>query len=258
MGLSRRAGTGTTRITRRIPQSEAIFRRRSTNWQREVFNAGQFACDRALFANFAALHETAHAPGNRETCLYPIGDQPGINLLRLLSGVPLSNVTLPPVSMESTWAGDYADADYESYWREADKRPYLIHWAGVSMHTPRPINDLFYRHLTPDELDEWHAQLQARASAPQGLRPRLRTRQTPGLARVGRLGGRVKAEKSPRDVHPFGQSRGKQKRPPKDESVEKSRRLPGPFAFRCQPTQPPIRVSSSASTWARRTPPWRS
>ena len=154
-------------------QSEAIFRRHSTNWQKEVFNAGQFACERPLFGSFDALHDTAHAPDYRETCLYPIGDQPGVNLLRLLSGVPLTNLTLPPVGMESTWAGDYADAEFESFWREEGKRPYLIHWAGVPMQSPRPIHDLFYRHLTPAELDEWHEQLNARASVRQGLRPHL-------------------------------------------------------------------------------------
>ncbi len=154
-------------------QSREMFRRSSTNWQREVFNAGQFACDRPLFENFETLHRVAHAPEHRETCLYPIGDQPGINLLRLVSGVPISNVTLPPVNMESTWAGDYHDEDYERFWRDENRRPYLIHWAGVSMASPRPIHELFYRHLTPAELDEWHAQILTRASSPQGLRPRL-------------------------------------------------------------------------------------
>ena len=156
-----------------IPQSDAIFRARSTNWQREVFNAGQFACDRPLFSSFETLHQVAHAPEHRETCLYPIGDQPGINLLRLVSGVPLTNLTLPPMNMESTWAGDYAEANFESYWREDGKRPYLIHWAGTPMHSPRPIHDLFYRHLTETELEEWHAQLSARMSTRQGLRPHL-------------------------------------------------------------------------------------
>ncbi len=157
-----------------IPSSEAIFRRRSTNWQREVFNAGQFACDRPLFADFAALHDAAHAPEHRETCLYPIGDQPGVNLLRLVSGVELCNLTLPPLGMESTWAGDYADAGFERFWHDEVRRPYLIHWAGVPMQSARPIHDLFYSYLTPAELDEWHADLNARASVRQGLRPRLR------------------------------------------------------------------------------------
>ena len=142
--------------------------------EREVFNAGQFACDRPRFADFAALHDAAHAPEHRETCLYPIGDQPGVNLLRLVSGVELCNLTLPPLSMESTWAGDYADASFERFWHDEPRRPYLIHWAGVPMHSARPIHDLFYSYLTPVELDEWHADLNARASVRQGLRPRLR------------------------------------------------------------------------------------
>ena len=154
-------------------QSQALFRKHSTNWQRGVFNAGQFACDRPLFASFEALHALVHAPEYTETCLYPISEQPGINLLRLLSGVPISNVTLPPVCMESTWAGDYRDADYAAYWRDETKKPYLIHWAGAHMHVPSPIHELFYRQLTPAEREEWDEQVRVRALPPKGMRPHL-------------------------------------------------------------------------------------
>ena len=166
-GLWREPGPAVT------AQSRALFRRRSTNWQREVFNAGQFACDRVLFADFDALHRAAHAPEHKETCLSPLNDQPALNLLRLAAGVPVRNVTLPPGSMESTWAGDYPDEGYERFWTDPERQPYLIHWAGVSMLSPRPIHELFYRHLTPPELDEWHAHVRTRPAAAQGMRPRL-------------------------------------------------------------------------------------
>ena len=166
-GLWREPGPAVT------AQSRALFRRRSTNWQREVFNAGQFACDRALFADFDELHRVAHAPEHKDTCLSPLGDQPALNLLRLASGVPVRNVTLPPGRMESTWAGDYPDEGYERLWTDAERRPYLIHWAGVPMSSRRPIHALFYNHLTPAELDEWHAQVRVHAANPHGLRPRL-------------------------------------------------------------------------------------
>ncbi len=166
-GLWREPGPTVTK------QSRALFRRRSTNWQRDVFNAGQFACDRALFADFDELHRVAHAPEHKETCLSPLGDQPALNLLRLASGVPVRNVTLPPGRMESTSAGDYPDASYERLWTDEESRPYLIHWAGVPMSSRRPIHELFYRYLTPAELDEWHAQTRVRAAMAPGMRPRL-------------------------------------------------------------------------------------
>ncbi len=154
-------------------QSRALFRRCSTNWQKEVFNSGQFACDRALFADFDALHRAAHAPEHKETCLSPLSDQPALNLLRLVAGVPVHNVTLPPGNMESTWAGDYLETGYERLWADPERQPYLIHWAGVSTLASRPIHEIFYQHLTPSELDEWRMQVRTRAAAPQGMRPRL-------------------------------------------------------------------------------------
>ena len=78
---------------------------------------------------------------------HPAGEGPGANLLRLLSGVELTSLTLPPHHMESSWAGDYPDEGFEAHWSEG-RRPYLIHWEGVSMRTARPIHELFYRHLT--------------------------------------------------------------------------------------------------------------
>ena len=157
------------------PQARPIFRRASTTWQRLLFNSGQFACDRPMFDDLPALRRAAEDPAHAATCFYPLTDQPGVNLLRLVSGVPLSNMTLPPVSMESTWAGDYDDADYaETFWRDETRKPYLIHWAGVPMHVERPIHELFYQRLTPDELAQWHAQVRAKASADGGWKNRLR------------------------------------------------------------------------------------
>ena len=155
------------------PESEPRFRRASTVWQQTVFNSGQFACDRPLFADFQALRRVAEAPENAGTFFGWQTDQPGLNLMRLVSGAPIRNVTLPPVSMESTWAGDYHDAKYESYWQDTARRPYLIHWAGVPMQVERPINELFYHYLTPAERDEWHAQIRSKTVSGQKLRPRL-------------------------------------------------------------------------------------
>jgi hypothetical protein len=124
-----------------------------------TFNSGQFACDRALY-DFEGLKRTATKFA--ATCLRgPYPDQPALNLLVHESGVEISNLTLPPHRMESTWAGDYAGA-YDNFWRDAARKPYLIHWAGTAMDAPRPINKLFYDFLTAAEKAEWDAQVAAK------------------------------------------------------------------------------------------------
>jgi hypothetical protein len=161
-------------------QTDAIFRRHSTNWQSRIFNAGQFACDRPLFASFAALRAAVEDPAHVASVLNPITEQPGINLLRLLSGVPMSNLTLPPVNMESTWAGDYLDADFARDWQRekpgenGGRQPYLIHWAGMPMDQESPIHELFYAQLSAAERAEWDEQVRVRAAAPVALRTHLR------------------------------------------------------------------------------------
>lgn len=155
-------------------QSHEIFRRRSTIWQRWVFNSGQFACDRPLFSDLATLRRVASAPEHAHTCLRLPYEQPGVNLLAVLSDVPMTHLTLPPTCMESTWAGDYDDADFRRYWQNEATAPYLLHWAGVAMHDARPIHELFYDFLTCDELQEWHAQTAARAAREHSLAGRAR------------------------------------------------------------------------------------
>ena len=78
------------------------------------------------------------------------------------SEVNVTNLTLPPQCMESTWAGDYPD-DYEHYWSEEQRKPYLIHWAGLPMDVPRPIHQIFYNFLTPAEKAEWDEQVRQRS-----------------------------------------------------------------------------------------------
>ena len=136
--------------------------KKSTNWQRLVFNTGQFACDRTLY-EVDQLIETAMNPEVVETCVHcPHHEQPGLNWLVWLSGVEITNLTLPPFNMESTWAGDYPE-DYKRYWSDPQRHPYLIHWAGTRMDVPRPINQIFYDFLTTDEKAEWDAQVNAKS-----------------------------------------------------------------------------------------------
>lgn len=139
-------------------ESRRIISQKTTTWQKSVFNAGQFACDRILFG-IEELKAVAMQPDFVETCIkFPFHDQPGLNLLVFNSGVEVTNLTLPPICMESTWAGDYPD-DPEPYWTVMERKPYLIHWAGTPMDVPRPINEIFYSFLTQAEKAEWDEQV---------------------------------------------------------------------------------------------------
>jgi hypothetical protein len=131
----------------------------TTGWQTRVFNAGQFACDRALYS-FAQLNDLCCDPRYTDTCLkLPFHDQPGTVLLANLSGVRIYNLTLPPVSMESTWAGSYPDDTFAAYWQDESRKPYLLHWAGCDVTLGRPIDQLFIRYFTKNESEQWDQEL---------------------------------------------------------------------------------------------------
>ena len=115
-------------------ESERLMSQKTTTWQKNVFNAGQFACDRPLF-DVEELKAVAMRPDIVKTCM-----------------------RFPPSCMESTWAGDYP-ADYEHYWTDPQRKPYLIHWAGTRMDVPRPINQIFYNFLTQAEKAEWNEEV---------------------------------------------------------------------------------------------------
>jgi hypothetical protein len=142
-------------------QSLKILKQKSSSWQKLVFNAGQFACDQAIYS-IEKLKETAASEAFISTCLeLPFHDQPGMNLLVNTSGIGINNLTLPPFNMESTWAGDYKEPDYRINWN-AQNQPYLIHWAGCSITGERMIDELFFNLLYKDELNEWNKNSQSR------------------------------------------------------------------------------------------------
>lgn len=156
-------------------QSRQILVRNSTNWQKDVFNAGQWASDRVLFT-FDELKNRCELPEFRDTCLtFPFNDQPGVNMLVNSTGVPIHNLTLPPWNMQSTWAGDYPN-EYQQYWKTPEVTPYLIHWAGVRMEDSRPIDELIEKQLSSAELTEWREQISymARQRKRQAARFRVR------------------------------------------------------------------------------------
>jgi hypothetical protein len=79
--------------------------------------------------------------------------------------------------MESTWAEDYDEADnYEDYWRDETRKPYLIHWAGCDMWLPRTIDRLFTQYFSAAELEEWREEVITRAHREIRLRSSLRQR----------------------------------------------------------------------------------
>jgi hypothetical protein len=86
-------------------ESLLFFLAQTTVWQSKIFNAGQFACDRPLYT-VETLKSVAMHLDFIETCIrFPHHDQPGLNLLVWNSEIEISNLTLPPVRMESALLG---------------------------------------------------------------------------------------------------------------------------------------------------------
>jgi hypothetical protein len=143
-------------------ESYLILKEKTTCWQKYIFNSGQFACDQALYTE-EELKRTCLDPRYADTCLrHQYHEQPGIVLLANLADVPIHNLTLPPVGMESTWAGDYEEENYEHYWRDESRKPYLIHWAGCYVSKPLAIDRLFTQYLTAAEREEWTREVAVR------------------------------------------------------------------------------------------------
>jgi hypothetical protein len=135
-----------------------LLKKNTTIWQKKVFNSGQFACDKILY-NKITLQEVCKAADFIDTCIYFEGlkqkhEQPGLNMLVNNACIQITNLTLPPYDMESTWAGDYND-EYEKYWKEESSKPYLIHWAGLLIDGSRKIDDLFIKYLNVQERILW-------------------------------------------------------------------------------------------------------
>jgi hypothetical protein len=150
-------------------ESLKVLKKITSGWPARVFNAGQFACDQALYS-IEELKEKCADPRYAHTCFN--FDQCGTVLLVNLSQVKISNLTLPPVSMESTWAGSYEDENFEEYWTDESRKPYLLHWAGV--HWPVPVDRLFNDFLTPNEREIWAAQVEQKYQKRHSLMNRLR------------------------------------------------------------------------------------
>ncbi|MDJ1483153.1 hypothetical protein QNI16_21830 [Cytophagaceae bacterium YF14B1] len=142
------------------PDSLPLLRAKSTLWQRNCFNSGQFACDEVIYT-IETLKEACIKPENISTCITfkdTNHEQPGFNLLVNISSVPIYNLSFPPALIESTWAADYPD-DYMKYWKKEGSKPYIIHWAGLRVDGSRPIDQLFFNYLTEKEKEQWFESL---------------------------------------------------------------------------------------------------
>ncbi len=137
-------------------ESRRMMYAKSSTWQKSMFSAGQFASDRILYSTEELIESATH-PRRINSCLEEEFEQVGLNLLVADAGVPVTNLTLPPTNMESTWAGDYPH-EYEQLWQHETSKPYLIHWAGPALDWSLPINQIFYDFLTTSELNEWKNQ----------------------------------------------------------------------------------------------------
>lgn len=155
-------------------QAVSHYQAQSTLWPARIFNAGQFACDVPLYTE-SSLIRTAEDPRYAATITdFRFHEQPGMNLLVHLSGVPVTNLTLPPHQMESSWAGDYLEFKH-SAWTTPERTPYLLHWAGSKPDGSRAIDEHFLQYLDAGERAEW---LQSRQTA---------QRQNPSNRLVSRL-----------------------------------------------------------------------
>ncbi len=163
-----------------VPRSQSLMAQRSTTWQRNVFNAGQFACDTKLYS-VEQLQEGILREEARDICLGRYtNDQVGMNYLVFNSEIKITNLTLPPICMESTWAGDYKSTQMPSdYWQDSERKPYLIHWAGVNMEEENVIDELATSLLSNEEKLQWKQEVrrenERRARKQQSLRSRLRS-----------------------------------------------------------------------------------
>ncbi|TFZ63322.1 hypothetical protein E4631_22785 [Hymenobacter sp. UV11] len=133
-------------------ETKIYFKNKSTLWPKLVFNSGQWACDTQLYNLYKLISfcETNY----KDTLFhknYLYKDQAGINLLVNYTNIEITNLTLPPFNMESTWAGDYLE---EASFRRLDgwrEKPYLIHWAGTPVTNYDGINSYFFQFLTESE-----------------------------------------------------------------------------------------------------------
>ncbi|MDB5012128.1 MAG: hypothetical protein JWQ25_330 [Daejeonella sp.] len=151
-----------------------FLKQKSTTWPKLVFNTGQWACDEQLYETEELI---SFCENNFVDTLfknnYLYKDQAGINLLVNYKNVPITNVTLPPINMESSWAGDYLDAESFNKF-EASEKPYLMHWAGTPVVNCQYINRYFFKFLNEVETSMVLKSIVKRKSIPEIVRAKVK------------------------------------------------------------------------------------
>ncbi len=132
-------------------ETRPFFEKLSTTYQKTLFNSGQFASERALYTLHSLQIACQQMP---QTCIhFPYHEQPAINYLVHASGCQITSLTLPPHAIESSWAGHYVDRA-EPFWTDETKMPFLLHWAGRKFSGQYPVDEIFLKHLRPDEREQ--------------------------------------------------------------------------------------------------------
>ena len=140
-------------------ESLKFLKNQSTTWAKRVFNAGQFASDRALYSLEDFITIASHTERCETVLKKSMVDQPGLNwMVALKKDLPYTNLTLPPYDFESSWAGDYDGSPYP-FWENKSRKPYLIHWAGRNPTGRKPIDELFFQYLTNNEKENYLKEL---------------------------------------------------------------------------------------------------
>ena len=130
------------------PQLVQFLRKKSTLWQKLIFNSGQFASDQKHYS-LTELIEVCQGDEYKNTVLeFPYHEQPGLNMLAHSSSVRYTNLTLPPANLESSWAGDYLDSLPDLTY---EKSAYLLHWAGMTSGQRNKCDELYLKYLSNQE-----------------------------------------------------------------------------------------------------------
>jgi hypothetical protein len=152
-----------------------FFKKKTTTWPKLVFNSGQWACDTKLYElkeliKFCETHYT-------ETLFYKnylFKDQAGINLLVNHKDITITNITLPPHNMQSTWAGDYLDEFMFNKLEQWSDKPYIMHWAGTQVNNYYGINQYIFKFLTEAEKTNFPIRKNAPAHKKISLQTKLK------------------------------------------------------------------------------------
>lgn len=137
------------------PSLTNFLRSKTSLWHKLIFNSGQYASDQSLFQAEELIELCRSKELLHDTLEFVHHEQPGLNFLVHSSNANYHNLTLPPVELESSWAGDYLNSMPVL---DSNKSPYLIHWAGMPRGQFNEVDHLFLKYLSHSEREELQKQ----------------------------------------------------------------------------------------------------